>query len=150
MSEGAPLRAATVASMAAEQQAREVEQLRARLAEQQPHEVEQLEQRLAAVIAPAAVKELGSDASLEQRGGSVGHATEPFFGEDAEPFGEVAEPFGEVAEVGGSDFTEDAPLPATASVAQQQQEWAVRVGNALLGQLSSPADPVPEHELHWQ
>ena len=36
MSEGAPLRAATVASVAAEQQAHEVEQLRVRLADQAP------------------------------------------------------------------------------------------------------------------
>ena len=144
MSEGAPLRAATVASMAAEQHAHEVEQLRARLAEQQPHVVEQLEQRLAAVIAPAAKRlaaasdvELGRDESFEQQGSSVAS-------------GAASRTTSKMAP-DARDASEDAPLPArTASVAQQQQEWALRVGDALLGQLSSPADQVPEQELHWQ
>ena len=94
MSEGAPLRAATVASMAAEQQAHAVEQLRARLAD------------------------------LTQ-------------GKSDRRFAYLMRAVGEDLATGMSPAL--AVAARTAGMAQQH-EWAVRVGNALLGQLSTPAD----------
>ena len=132
MSEGAPLRAAMVASMAAEQHAHEVEQLRVRLVDLA------LDGKSDGCVA-SLMRAVGEDLAMAKGPAAAAAAAAT-----------VAKGAAATSASRGSDVSEDAHLPARTADVAQQQEWAVRVGKALLGQLSSPADQVPEQELHWE